>query len=169
MKTLDPLCRPISHNRSGGRNVHIFNTRDRSTLVGGLVLTTGVTNTNLYTMIEIFVIFSGEYVLQNGNRRYVIIRQVAIGASSNSRWDGFEAAHIFPLAFEGLWNDYNYGHDNYKIVCFYYDRNSIARTHCLRWNFPQALLVNMKGAGEPIFEHDFVPGSDIMGIKQTWI
>lgn len=24
-------------------------------------------------------------------------------------WTGFEAAHIFPLVFEGLWNDYNYG------------------------------------------------------------
>jgi len=24
-------------------------------------------------------------------------------------WTGFEAAHIFPLAFEGLWKDFNYG------------------------------------------------------------
>lgn len=23
-------------------------------------------------------------------------------------WTGFEAAHIFPLAFEGLWNDHNF-------------------------------------------------------------
>jgi hypothetical protein len=34
----------------------------------------------------------------------------------------------------------------------------------LRWHFRQAVLVNMKGAGEPIFEQDFPPGSDIMGI-----
>jgi len=33
----------------------------------------------------------------------------------------------------------------------------------LRWHFQQAVLVNMKGAGEPIFEHDFPPGSDIVG------
>lgn len=33
----------------------------------------------------------------------------------------------------------------------------------LRWHFRQAVLVNMRGAGEPIFEHDFPPGSDIMG------
>ena len=32
----------------------------------------------------------------------------------------------------------------------------------LRWHFRQAILVNMKGAGEPIFEQDFPPGSDIM-------
>ena len=33
----------------------------------------------------------------------------------------------------------------------------------LRWHFRQAVLANMRGAvGEPIFEHDFPPGSDIM-------
>ena len=32
----------------------------------------------------------------------------------------------------------------------------------LRWHFRQAVLTNMKGAGEPTFEHDFPPGSDIM-------
>jgi hypothetical protein len=33
----------------------------------------------------------------------------------------------------------------------------------LRWHFRQTVLTNMKGAGEPIFEHDFPPGSDMMG------
>ena len=33
----------------------------------------------------------------------------------------------------------------------------------LRWHFRQAVLANMRGAGEPIFEHDFPPGSDIVG------
>ena len=33
----------------------------------------------------------------------------------------------------------------------------------LRWHFRQAVLTNMRGAGEPIFEHDFPPGSDMMG------
>jgi hypothetical protein len=32
-----------------------------------------------------------------------------------------------------------------------------------RWHFRQAVLTNMKGAGEPCFEHDFPPGSDIVG------
>jgi hypothetical protein len=52
-------------NRSAGRNVHIFDTSDRNTSIGGLVLTAGITNANLYTMIEIFVIFNGEYILRN--------------------------------------------------------------------------------------------------------
>jgi len=33
----------------------------------------------------------------------------------------------------------------------------------LRWHFRQAVFVNMRGAGEPVFEHDFSPGSDMMG------
>lgn len=33
----------------------------------------------------------------------------------------------------------------------------------LRWHFRQAVLVNMKGAGDPRFEHDFPPGSDQIG------
>ena len=33
----------------------------------------------------------------------------------------------------------------------------------LRWHFRQAVLANMKGAGEPVFECDFPPGSDVMG------
>ncbi|KAE8443985.1 hypothetical protein EG329_001209 [Mollisiaceae sp. DMI_Dod_QoI] len=52
-------------NRSKGRDVHIFDARDRSTSIGGLILTAGVTNTNLYAMIEIFVIFGGEDILQD--------------------------------------------------------------------------------------------------------
>ena len=31
----------------------------------------------------------------------------------------------------------------------------------LRWHFRQAVLANMKGAGEPVFEHDFA-GKDMM-------
>ena len=32
----------------------------------------------------------------------------------------------------------------------------------LRWHFRQAVLVNVKGLGEPYLENDFPPGSDIM-------
>ena len=68
--------------------------------------------------------------------------------------------------------------DNYKIVCFGRDGKGIAGRHLdqqllhdpsrpvsqlLRWHFRQAVLANMRGAGEPIFENDFPPGSDIVG------
>ncbi|KAG9235385.1 hypothetical protein BJ875DRAFT_504056 [Amylocarpus encephaloides] len=148
------------HNRFAGRDVHIFDGRDQ---VGGLNLTAGITNVNLYVMIEIFIIFNGENSLRNESnitieknnstfawkvlyfnsvdplqintempllrmislqtgtrvqaftdavrsrdRRCVISGKIALNAHLN-RWTGFEAAHIFPLAFEGLWKDHNFG------------------------------------------------------------
>ncbi|MCJ1347277.1 hypothetical protein MMC31_005499, partial [Peltigera leucophlebia] len=35
--------------------------------------------------------------------------------------------------------------------------------HLLRWHFRQAVLANIRGNGELIREHDFPPGSDMMG------
>ncbi len=32
----------------------------------------------------------------------------------------------------------------------------------LRWHFRQSVLASMRGAGEPIFEHDFPPGTDMV-------
>ena len=32
----------------------------------------------------------------------------------------------------------------------------------LRWHFRQAVLANMRGQGEPVFESDFFPNSDIL-------
>ena len=41
------------------------------------------------------------------DRRCVISGVKAVSAPF--RWTGFEAAHIFPLAYEGYWNDNDYG------------------------------------------------------------
>ncbi|MCJ1254710.1 hypothetical protein MMC24_002526 [Lignoscripta atroalba] len=257
-------------DRSGGRNVHIYATDDPTqTVLGGLVLTNGVTNNNFYSMIEIFLVFRSTFSLQDidgvtidrndhplqpgkyyvtgsfsinneplltralslstGTRhesfrsavrardgRCVITGQVALSAHLNG-WVGFKAAHVFPLAYEGYWDDQNYNRwitrppatgmpinsvqnglllradihelfdsyffsinpdDNHKIVCFMPDGCNIAGKcldlqflndpnrpvdQLLRWHFRQAVLTNMKGAGEPIFEHDFPPGSDMAG------
>ena len=61
-------------------------------------------------------------------------------------------------------------------MCFDTDRKGIAGKYIefgngedrpadqlLRWHFRQAVLANMRGAGEPVFEVDFPPGSDMMG------
>ncbi|KAG0634810.1 HNH endonuclease-domain-containing protein [Tuber brumale] len=37
----------------------------------------------------------------------------------------------------------------------------------LRWHFSQSVLANMRGAGEPIMEHGFPPGTDMAGKKDT--
>ncbi|KAG0641261.1 HNH endonuclease-domain-containing protein [Tuber brumale] len=70
--------------------------------------------------------------------------------------------------------------DNYKVVVFDVDicgldgriLDPVCRNpsdphrvsdHLLRWHFRQSVLANMRGAGEPIFEHDFPPGTDMVG------
>jgi len=257
-------------DRSEGRDIHVYDANERTTLIGGLILTNGVTNANFYSMVEIVVLFTSNFEvrkeddtkiernddpLQPGkyyiaadssfslndepwlvrtislstgtriqsfrnairlrDRRCVISGQRALGV----RWRGFEAAHIFPLAYEGHWNDNGYGRwitippendkggsinsvqnglllrsdihqlfdgydlsinpdDHYKITCFSPDGSGLAGKYLdqdflddpqrpvdqlLRWHFRQAVLANMRGAGEPSFEHDFPPGSDIVG------
>jgi hypothetical protein len=48
-------------DRSLGQNVHIYNNKNRSTVLGGLILSPGVTNANFYAMIRIFVEFIPRY------------------------------------------------------------------------------------------------------------
>lgn len=49
----------------------MFEKKDRSTSIGGLTLTTGITNVNLYAMVEILVLFEGEYVLRSEGDRVI--------------------------------------------------------------------------------------------------
>ncbi|CAK7245432.1 MAG: hypothetical protein STHCBS139747_007013 [Sporothrix thermara] len=66
----------------------------------------------------------------------------------------------------------------YKIIFFMPDMYGLAGTSLdrqllddprrpldalLRWHFEQAVLCNVRGAGEPSLEHDLPPGSDMMG------
>src|SRR5271154_612382 len=75
--TSDPLALKYSTmpplNRLAGRDVHIYDNKDRTTMLGGLVLSPGVTNANFYAMIRIFVeftprTFSRTFSLQNQGR-----------------------------------------------------------------------------------------------------
>lgn len=45
-------------NRAQGRNVHIYAASDSTEVLGGLILTNGMTSANLYSMVEIILIFT---------------------------------------------------------------------------------------------------------------
>ncbi|OXV09932.1 hypothetical protein Egran_02305 [Elaphomyces granulatus] len=68
--------------------------------------------------------------------------------------------------------------DDYKVISFVPHYSFVSGIHIgpellrhperpveqlFRWHFRQAVLANMKGAGEPVLEHDFPPGSDMIG------
>lgn len=50
---------------------------------------------------------SGKTYVRDGK---CVLTGVVNIAASWDRWTGFEAAHIFPLEKEALWNQYNFGH-----------------------------------------------------------
>ncbi|PKS12311.1 hypothetical protein jhhlp_001611 [Lomentospora prolificans] len=246
--------------RALGRNVVFSDIRDPSIILGGLILTQGVTNKGFYRMVSIVLITESSWFIQteNGNRltedsppllrgHYLIVcddeiqvnnepflyRTISLGTGTpvqsfrdavrqrdgwcivtkitnlNRRygsWSGFKAAHdnnfdrwitidtavgdsinsmqngmLLLAHVHDLFDMYLFSidpDDNYKIICLQQDTFGIARSsldhHFLddpqrppdelfRWHFRQAVLANMRGPGEPLFEHDFTPGSDIMG------
>jgi hypothetical protein len=51
-------------DRSKDRDVHIYDTNDRTTVLGGLILTNGVTNAHFYSMVEILALFTSSFELQ---------------------------------------------------------------------------------------------------------
>ena len=51
--------------RSIGRNVHIFDARNPTVALGGLILTGGITTSDFYAMMNILFIFTSDYQLQN--------------------------------------------------------------------------------------------------------
>ncbi|PUU75871.1 hypothetical protein B9Z19DRAFT_1089387 [Tuber borchii] len=267
------LIRPV--NRSAWRNTHIYASDDRDTALGGLWVAEGITNTYLYSMVEIFCIFTDTFGLQDDSGRLVgrdeqplrpgnyyiitngsititdeapLLRTISLHTGTRvesfihsvrdrdrrciitgrsavmagvSFWENFEAVHVFPLAYEENWNNDNFSQwitvppdseshgtinsvqngmlltldmhamfesyqisinpdDDHRVVCFtpYASSYGITSAHLdqrflnnplrpvdqlLRWHFRQAVLVNMKGTGEPCFEMDLPPGSDIIG------
>jgi len=52
-------------NRSLGRNVHIYDAKHPDSVIGGLVLTNGVTNDNFYSMVEILIVFTSTFLLRD--------------------------------------------------------------------------------------------------------
>lgn len=53
----------VRRDRARPRNVHIFKKSDRATEIGGM-RTNGTTNEMFYNMIEVFLIFESEYILE---------------------------------------------------------------------------------------------------------
>lgn len=175
-----PLLRTIS--QSSGSRVASFaqsvRERDRQCLISGLKVQSrdGVDFFTSFQAAHIFPIaYEGHWIEQDYGRWITI--QPAKGGSINSVQNGI----LLLSHFHQLFNLYDISinpDDNYKVVAFapypyqvegkYLDRELFTRPDApadqlLRWHFRQAVLTNMRGAGEPVFEHDFPPGSDMVG------
>lgn len=62
----------MAENRSEGRTVQIYDHRNPSEVLGGLILTKGVTNKNLYSMIRTVVTVHGDFDLRHNDDDTII-------------------------------------------------------------------------------------------------
>ncbi|KAK9238089.1 HNH endonuclease-domain-containing protein [Lipomyces kononenkoae] len=131
-----------------------------------------------YEAAHIFPLSSEEYWLQRGFSQWITNRKGDSDTGISSSQNGLLMRSDIHQSFDGF--DFAINPDNgYKITCFDTDPAGIdgrrldpicrevvgekgARDKLLRWHFRQAVLANMRGAGEPSFEMDFPPGSDMM-------
>ncbi|KAK9357609.1 hypothetical protein V1504DRAFT_398477 [Lipomyces starkeyi] len=128
---------------------------------------------------HIFPLSSEEYWVQNGFTRWITNRTGERDAGINSCQNGLLMQSNIHQNFDGFGFAVN-PDDGYMITCFDKDPFRIdgrtldpicrsssgedgARDELLWWHFRQAVLANMRGAGEPSFEMDFPPGSDMVG------
>ncbi|KAI9870191.1 MAG: hypothetical protein M1830_004548 [Pleopsidium flavum] len=111
-----------------------------------------------------------------GNLGRWITKLPAKGEDINSVQNGLLLDAGMHLLFDGYTVSIN-PEDRYKIVFFNRDTYQVAGNYLqpeflnhpdrpvdelFRWHFRQAVLTNMKGAGEPVFESDFPPGADMI-------
>ncbi|KAK9242260.1 HNH endonuclease-domain-containing protein [Lipomyces tetrasporus] len=136
-------------------------------------------NWSSFHAAHVFPLSSEDYWLQSGFSRWITNRIGERDTGINSCQNGLLMRSHMHEQFDGFYFSIN-PDDGYKITCFDKDFDGIdgrildpvcrdpndnrrVSDKLLRWHFRQAVLANMRGAGEPSFETDFPPGTDMMG------
>ncbi|KAK9321853.1 HNH endonuclease-domain-containing protein [Lipomyces orientalis] len=176
------ITRILSRTITGRDDFFRARVRERD----GKCVITGIVNTEAdvnewrgFHTAHIFPLSSEEYWVQNGFSRWITNRAGDHDTGINSCQNGLLMLSNIHEKFDGF--DFSIDPDDgYKIICFDKDPFKIGgsildpicrdpndggavREELLRWHFRQAVLANMRGAGEPSFEMDFPPGTDMMG------
>ncbi|KAG0639744.1 hypothetical protein HOY80DRAFT_1043990 [Tuber brumale] len=157
--------------------------RDRKCVISGISIPEILIQSNNWTTFEATHIFPPEHEplwIRDNYGRWIVGRDNATESSKIcSPQNGFLLRSHLRQMFDGYLISIN-PDDAYKIVVFDIDidgydgrildpvcRNPAdphrVSDQLLRWHFRQSVLANARGAGEPIFEHDFPPGTDIVG------
>ncbi|KAG0636796.1 hypothetical protein HOY80DRAFT_975808 [Tuber brumale] len=157
--------------------------RDRKCVISGLSNPEILIQANSWTGFEAVHIFPSEHEslwIQSDYQRWITDMDNASGSSKiNSPQNGF----LLQSTARQMFNQYLISvnpDDGYKVVMFTIDflqcdgrildpacRNPADPRHVsdqlLRWHFRQSVLANVRGVGEPTLEHDFPPGTDMVG------
>ncbi|KAG0634179.1 hypothetical protein HOY80DRAFT_987738 [Tuber brumale] len=157
--------------------------RDRKCVISGISIPEIFTQSNNWTAFEATHIFPPERSslwIQYDYGRWIAGKD---GTTESSNINSPRNRLLLGLNVQQMFHQYLISvnaDDGYKVVVFdpdlfSYDGKTLdpvcrnlADPHSvsdelLRCHFRQSVLANVRGAGEPIFEHDFPPGTDIMG------
>ncbi|KAK9482525.1 hypothetical protein V1527DRAFT_522000 [Lipomyces starkeyi] len=178
------ITRVLSYTVSGRDELFRRRVRERD----GKCVITCVVNTkrkvdvndwSTFHTAHIFPLSGEQLFIQNGYPRWITNREDEHDTGINSCQNRLLMQSNVHELFDNFSFSVNVD-DDYKIVPFNDDLLNIggrrvdpvcrdpnseqsARDELLRWHFRQAVLANMRGDGEPIFEFDFPPGSDMVG------
>ncbi|KAK9427202.1 HNH endonuclease-domain-containing protein [Lipomyces doorenjongii] len=152
----------------------------------GKCVITGVINTDAdvddwggFEAAHIFPLSGEEYFISSGFSRWITNKEGEHDTGINSCQNGLLMLSNVHKKFDNFSFSIN-PDDDYRIVTFGSDPFGVggrlldpvcrdltdvrsARDELLRWHFRQAVLANMRGSGEPVFESDFPPGTDMVG------
>ncbi|KAK9366290.1 hypothetical protein V1509DRAFT_294463 [Lipomyces kononenkoae] len=182
----DELCitRVLSHSTTGRNEAFRkqVRERDRKCVITGLANTErniADDDWSVYHAAQIVPLSAEEYFIANNFSRWITNRTREDETGINSCQNGILLQTTVHRQFDNFTVSVNVD-DDYRIVTFRDDLLNVGgrkldpvcrnpkdelsvRDELLRWHFRQAVLANMRGAGEPIFEFDFPPGSDMVG------
>ncbi|KAG0132646.1 hypothetical protein HOY82DRAFT_643445 [Tuber indicum] len=176
------MPRLISHNASGrdDRFCHEVRNRDRRCVISGLINPEGHIQANVWGDFQAAHIFPPEHESLWTERDYGReITDIDDTLGIDSCQNGFLLDTALHTKFDQYLISVN-PDDNYKIVVFDMDIRGLdgrildpvcrslddphsVSDQLLRLHFRQSILANVRGAGEPIFEHDFPLGHDMVG------
>jgi len=156
--------------------------RDRKCVISGLSMPRFLMQAQKLIAFEAVHIFPPErnsLWIQHNCQQWITDMDDAICSSKiNSAQNGFLLQKTVQQLFDQYLVSVN-PDDNYKVVVFTDDLlgldgrildpacRSPADPHrvsdeALRWHFRQSVLANVRRGGEPVFEHDFPPGYDMV-------
>ncbi|KAG0634674.1 HNH endonuclease-domain-containing protein [Tuber brumale] len=170
------VYRIISHNVTG-------RDRDRKCVISGIVNFESSIQADNWAGFEaahIFPLQRESYWIEHNYGLWITDTDDAPGSSKiNSSQNGILLRADIHQMFDQYLISVN-PDNGYKVVVFDLDRFGLdgrildpvcrsrddphhAADELLRWHFRQSVFANMRGAGEPIFQDDFRPGSDPAG------
>ncbi|KAK9252830.1 HNH endonuclease-domain-containing protein [Lipomyces tetrasporus] len=168
------ITRVLSHTVSGRDEKFRRAVRERD----GKCVITGVVNPqrrvdldnwSSYHAAHIFPLSGEEWFVANSFSRWITNREAGHDTGINSCQNGLLMLSTIHEQFDNF-NLLTFADDLFNVggrqldpVCRDPDSERSATAELLRWHFRQAVLANMRGAGEPIFEADFPAGTDIVG------